>query len=695
MRKLFVILLTVVTLLVFSVSGFATTHYFYVDANQGSNSNENEDGPNLIGNMSHPFKTLHHALEIISLYDANPRDGVFNPNGDPAYIEAHWDNVTISHDYWDSPTEPVGDPRSAILSGDIIRISMMPGTFMEPDTCRWLAGRPGTDDEYVATDCPLEISPELPNTVRIYGLNPEYGQDYWKGIGEYAGQPEYDWEDEGNNVYSHKWPYFFEPMEPIWEHASGNTLNWLGRLNYSDWIEDYDPEEDPPLTGQIPQGRLLTHRESFYLLDNALGLVKFTQDFDYIADPNFPAEIGYFKIDYDPVNPKIYIKSNINPGTQNFIEYGKVLVPFNKRILWTEGAIKVTLDDLDFAFAADYPIGKAAKGSVFISRVLSHMDGAEVSNCSFKHNSWLGLNISGGEDIYTGNMDFIEVTSCVADSNGGMGMHTSGAVGTTLNSNSTNYNNLRGYKAGTMSWDIGGVKLMPVQNVRINNHVSTWNYARGFWIDSSEDNILIENCTFNYNYWHGLFIEYSYGSEQNPIQVKGCTIVENGQDYRQGFENWVYEGKRFAGSGIQISSSMWVDIYRNTISNNVSQIKFEKFYHHKDYPVYIPAMRVSCNISIHENEFEFGQGIHDWTVLNDWGYQVSLDRGNNNCIAQYWYDVLNWWGNTTGEHPGQVTVVPISNYWKLMGYYEPGDPYEVYYELNPDEYEPPNANCDN
>ncbi len=557
MRKMFVALLTVLMVLVFSVSGFTTIHYFVVDSEHGFDFDSTDNQHNHWGGYhndrpfgdpyyrpvpyeeipgtSTAFKSLHHALEYLALYD-QPGPGYENFLG-------------YAHNYWTNPEDTLRPNFIPSFDSGIdeIRILMKPGTYPEPLKCRWKGVYINETQYNVPYAFPLTIKRDpdaSPEKVRIAGI---------------VSPSDVDWEANwsGTGIFSREWPYNFDAFEPNQNGSfspplefNSGTEKWLGNIYYEYYY--YTADSVLQVGDPIPKGELMTHRESFYLYNNG-NLVRFIQEFDDSADllPN------HFRIDYD-ANPKmIEINSTLDPSLPGV----DVIVPYNERILEVIDANDFTLENLDFCFGADSFIGD-------VGVVLFDGDNGEINinYCCFNHNSWTGLKLSGNP------INPINITGSEASYNGGTGIAVGGWNINMLN-NTTNNNNWRGYAAGTMKWVVGGVKMHSARDIQVTGHQSKNNNARGFWLDGCYNNINIDNCDFSNNHWDGLFIEHTTGL----VTVSNCDIKENSGDFDLGDDTSILPGRGRAGAGIRINASDHVTISNCCIYDNFVQIKFGLF----------------------------------------------------------------------------------------------------------------------
>lgn len=111
-----------------------------------------------------------------------------------------------------------------------------------------------------------------------------------------------------------------------------------------------------------------------------------------------------------------------------------------------------------------------------------------------------------------------------ANDNGFGGIMGGNANGWLLEDNQTNRNAWRSWAGGYKGWATAGLKVLDVANFTARRHEAKYNYADGFWIDTNNTNITLENSTVSHNLLDGVFLEASAG----PFMVKNNLICNNG-----------------------------------------------------------------------------------------------------------------------------------------------------------------------
>ncbi len=239
------------------------------------------------------------------------------------------------------------------------------------------------------------------------------------------------------------------------------------------------------------------------------------------------------------------------------------------KINWKENLI---LRGLTFQHA----VSSLEKNAVLISNSRNVL----IEDCGFFWNNWAGYNLH----------DVINVTTKrnVANFNGGVGSNAWSVKNFYSENDETSFNNWRGKQGGFFGWADAGSKHHRVHNALYHGQRSIRNYTRGFWLDSDNRNIVIENATWCENEIEGSFIEASPG----PILIKNSEIFRNKQ--------W----------GVRSTNSSNVILENNRIYNNaLSQIMING-----------KAERVMSNLETNE---QFVLKMEDWSII---GNMIGSDK---------------------------------------------------------------------
>lgn len=146
---------------------------------------------------------------------------------------------------------------------------------------------------------------------------------------------------------------------------------------------------------------------------------------------------------------------------------------------------------------------------------VANSSGILVEDCRFLWNNWHGLNFYASENV--------TVLRNVANHNGGSGMIASVMKNLVFEDNETSYNNWRGAWGKFYYWAVSGIKSLFIHDGIYRRHKSVGNQTNGFWIDTDNVNITIEDAFFCDNLTEGLTFEASQG----PIILRKSIICYN------------------------------------------------------------------------------------------------------------------------------------------------------------------------
>jgi parallel beta-helix repeat protein len=107
--------------------------------------------------------------------------------------------------------------------------------------------------------------------------------------------------------------------------------------------------------------------------------------------------------------------------------------------------------------------------------------------------------------------------------NGFGGIMGGNVTGWLLEDNQTNRNGWRSYAGGYKGWATAGLKVLDVANFTARRHEAIGNFADGFWIDTNNKTVTLEDSTITNNLQTGIFLEASAG----PFIVRNNLICGN------------------------------------------------------------------------------------------------------------------------------------------------------------------------
>ncbi len=205
--------------------------------------------------------------------------------------------------------------------------------------------------------------------------------------------------------------------------------------------------------------------------------------------------------------------------------YLRASVDTNMATALVEVALRPQLDGTRGIFSATGKTNLVLRGITFQHAnnvldmgavVLTESTNLVVENCRFLWNSWMGLLVTEGKNV--------AIRGCVANNNGSSGMGFYKLKNMLLEDTETSYNNWRGALGEFYDWAPGGIKDSLIHGAVYRRYKSVGNKCRGFWMDTDDSNIVIENAFIHGNYFDGVFVEACQG----PITIQNSIICHNG-----------------------------------------------------------------------------------------------------------------------------------------------------------------------
>jgi Ricin-type beta-trefoil lectin domain-like/Right handed beta helix region len=132
--------------------------------------------------------------------------------------------------------------------------------------------------------------------------------------------------------------------------------------------------------------------------------------------------------------------------------------------------------------------------------------------------------VGNGQGGLQGFCNDTVIRNSVVNDNGFGGIFAASASGWRLDDNTTDGNGWRSWAGGYKGWATAGLKAIVVQDFIAKRHRAVGNLATGFWIDTQNTDIVIENSVVANNLWDGMFLEASAG----PFTVRNNLICGNG-----------------------------------------------------------------------------------------------------------------------------------------------------------------------
>ena len=184
-----------------------------------------------------------------------------------------------------------------------------------------------------------------------------------------------------------------------------------------------------------------------------------------------------------------------------------VEVAIRPSLLMVRGKSNLVIRRLTFEHASS-PVQKSAVTFHMVKNLL-------FEDSRVRWNNWVGYQLSEVENVTSlrNTMNF----------NGGSGV-IGGKIKSLLSEDeNTSHNNWRGALANFHFWAVAGAKYLHLHDAVFRRHKAESNQAGGFWLDTDNKNIQIENSTWCGNLKYGLFIEASQG----PITLSHSKIYQN------------------------------------------------------------------------------------------------------------------------------------------------------------------------
>ncbi|MCU0492320.1 MAG: right-handed parallel beta-helix repeat-containing protein [Chloroflexaceae bacterium] len=332
---------------------------------------------------------------------------------------------------------------------------------------------PGTYRDYLITggdgqDEPIpwpawkipENDAQLVFEAKEYGTAIISGSDVWKG-----------WQNDGSGVWAKEWPYNWG--------APGATPN---------------PDAGPPIA------ELVARRELVFVNGERLRQV-------LQADELQP---GTFRVDEAANRITLKLRDGLDPNSAT------TEVGVRSRLLHLWNQRNISVRGLVFQHAVDR-LGQAAvafqtgDGTNFPRKCRN----ITVEDTLVVQNGQVGLESYCENTLFRRNQ---------VNDNGFTGIAGGWSQGWLLEDNVTNRNAWRAWAGGYKGWATAGVKVLLVTDFTARRHTSLDNQGDGFWVDTQNVNVTVEDSTIARNRWNGLFFEASKG----PFVARNNLICGNG-----------------------------------------------------------------------------------------------------------------------------------------------------------------------
>ena len=207
-------------------------------------------------------------------------------------------------------------------------------------------------------------------------------------------------------------------------------------------------------------------------------------------------------------------------------------------LLTVRGKNNVIVRGLVFQYASS-PIQKSAVNFVRVTNLL-------LEDCWFRWNNWAGYQLYEVQDVMSRRN--------IASHNGAIGIVGSRIRSLISEDEETKFNNWRGADAGFFFWAVAGAKYLHVHNATFRRHIAQGNLAAGFWLDTDNRDISVEDSRMCGNAKQGFVVEASQG----PIRISNTTIYRNdwvGLHILNSQDGIVLDSRIYGNSGAQIRVS--------------------------------------------------------------------------------------------------------------------------------------------
>ncbi len=285
------------------------------------------------------------------------------------------------------------------------------------------------------------------------------------------------------------------------ETLTGWTLD-TGSRYYTTWTHNWGlavlgPNWNPPFVDDITRRYELVFADGD-LLTQVLTLGEVADDTFFVDEA---ADRLYVQL-AGAVDPStVTIKSGLEPHNSG-----------DDALLKIDTTENVIVRGFTFRYANNKPIGEGIKGVVQIldsSNIL--LDDLLIEWC-------------GGEGLWIGNESAnVTVQNVEASRNGSGGFNAVKCKEILFRKTTTNGNNWRGNWGDHTGVDRAGVKHLNMHQCTYERHTSIGNFTRGFWLDTDNHTIIIDDPHIANNLTEGFFFEKSLG----PITVTNATVRDN------------------------------------------------------------------------------------------------------------------------------------------------------------------------
>jgi hypothetical protein len=287
-------------------------------------------------------------------------------------------------------------------------------------------------------------------------------------------------------------------------------------------------------------------------------------------------------------------------------------------------------------YIADDPTGHKMEATITTIALESDVGGVTVRGATIEKFGWYGLRAGGaGWKIEQNEVRYVHATGMRLSGsghvvkhnflhhNGNTGLVATDGSGLHFEENEIAFNNYLGFGMMPTAWHEGGVKMLKVSNVVVRNNYSHHNDGDGWWFDTDNFDIVVEDNFFSQNTRFGLFYEVSYRAtiRRNVFRGNGTTRAWYGGAI------WISTSKNVSVENNRFEYNQYSSFFVNSVARGSG----------------IQGTYVTQNLLVSNNIFLMNQG---W-VGSSWGDDTIGSLMSNNRFENNEYRVNDlgrrWW----------------------------------------------------
>ena len=331
-------------------------------------------------------------------------------------------------------------------------------------------------------------------------------------------------------------------------------------------------------------------------------------------------------------------RCNDNPGACIYEDLYRDDVPLEQSsTLEGLAADEVYFDSYgDHMYVAADPNGHEMEATVLTIGIDSTAPGVTIRGAVIEKMGWLGVKVNGrGWTLEDNEIRYAHATGLLLKGddhvvrrnffhhNGNSGIVATAGSRMLFEANELAFNNCLHFGNKPVPHHEGGAKFLGTSNVILRGNYSHDNDGDGWWFDTDNINIVVENNRFEANSRNGFFYEVSFDA-----LIRNNVFKDNGTD-----RSWM-------GSGIRIASSKNVEIVGNVFEGNDYSTLFANWV---DRGSGAYGIHETTNLNVHDNTFTMNAG---W-IGSSWGLERIAAASAHNRFARNTYVVPDptkrWW----------------------------------------------------